>query len=390
MSTLGIFHQSRRTFAIIGALVVLGGGAFAYRTWRSYVMRVPSPTEGSAERSESVTPRWLDGTPLPDGTAQPAAVSVVIDNAPEARPPAGLGHAPLVFEVPVEGRRTRFLAVYALPTPSNDGAACEGCPTTYADPIGPVRSARPYLIGLADAIGAPLVHVGGSTAALSLLKARRHVNQYFDPPFTRDHSRPAPFNVFTSLTGLAAFVGERGWADDLHARKSVLQQRLWPFADRLGEDFRVRDGRTIHLPFSRGERAFVVDWEYDETEGVYIRKEGGVALRDQDGTPSSAKNVVVLTVQSEVLDAIGRLRIPVIEPPIESSPEGFNAAEEAVVFRGGQRVNGRWSWEDTPSDAGLFGLRQMRDMESGEPEFLPIPLAPGTTWVEVVDWNYEL
>ncbi|MDO8621814.1 MAG: DUF3048 domain-containing protein [bacterium] len=390
VSTRGIPHQSRRTLAIIGTLVILGGGAFAYRAWRSYGMRVPSPTESSAERSEPIALRWLDGVPLPDGVAQPAAVSVVIDNAPEARPPAGLAAASLVFEVPVEGRRTRFLAVYALPTPLNDGAACEGCPTAYADPIGPVRSARPYFVGLADAIGAPLVHVGGSAAALALLKTRRHVNQYYDSPFTRDRSRLAPFNVFTSLLGLSTFVEDRGWADTLQARGSVLHQRLWPFTEHVGEGLASTDGSTIHLPFSQGERAFVVDWEYDETEGVYIRREGGAPFRDRDGAPITAKNVVVLTVQSEVLDDIGRLHIPVMEPPIGSSFEGSIMAEEAAVFRGGQRVNGRWSWEDAPSDAGLFGLRQMRDMESGEPEFLPIPLAPGTTWVEVVDWNYEL
>ncbi|MBI4449429.1 DUF3048 domain-containing protein [Candidatus Uhrbacteria bacterium] len=383
---------ARRThqIIIIGTLVLLGGGAFAYRAWRSYGMRAPSLVERAVERSGSITRRWLDGAPIPDGVAQPAAVSVVMDNAPEARPPAGLAAASLVFEVPVEGRRTRFLAVYALPTPSNDGAACEGCPATYAGPIGPVRSARPYCVGIADAIGAPLVHVGGSTAALSLLKSRRHVNQYFDPPFERDRSRPAPFNVFTSLAGLAGFVSERGWTDELQMRTSVRHRALWPFADRVDNALDVHEGRTIHLAFSRGERAFVVDWEYDESGGVYIRSAGGAPHRDRDGARITAKNVVVLTVKSDVLDEIGRLRIAALEPPIGASFEGFIQAEMAVVYRDGQRVSGRWSWEDAPSDAGLLGLRQMRDTESGEPEFVPIPLAPGTTWVEVVDWNVEL
>lgn len=388
-----VVHRSPRTRAIVGALVVMIGGAFAYVAVRPRWVSAPGGTQDAKDVSAvPPTPRWLDGAPLPISATQPAAVAVVIDNAPEARPPAGLGHAPLVFEVPVEGRRTRFVAVYPLPVQSSDtpsGDSAERAPTGYTGAIGPVRSARPYLVGLAEAIGAPLVHVGGSTAALALLKTRRHVNQYFDPPFTRDRSRSAPFNVFTTIGALADFVAARGWVDDLQERKTVLHPRLWPFTSAVDKELVVGDGHTVHFAFSDGERAFVVGWTYDEGAGVYIRTEGGVALRDRDGTPVTATNVVVLTVRSRVLDDIGRLRIAAFEPPIASSFEGLIHAEDAAVLRGGQRINGRWSWEDAPSDAGLFGLRQMRDTESGEPELLPIPLAPGTTWVEVIDWKDE-
>lgn len=357
--------QQRPWITIGTTLAIIGGGVLVYA-----VMRDRTPRDGGSVSTSTdvpthvaTTPSWLDGSPLPEGTPQPAAVAVVIDNAPESRPQAGLASAPLVFEVPVEGRRTRFLAIY--PTAAS------------VEQIGPVRSARPYFVGLADALAAPLVHVGGSPAALTLLRSRRHINQYYDPPFVRDHTRLAPFNVFTAMSGLALFVEERGW--------NVAHPRLWPFSETVPTELTASDGGSIRIPFSGHESSYVVEWKYDEEAGVYSRRRGGAVVYDLHGTAVTAKNVVVLSVRSRVLDPIGRLAIPVLEPPITASFEGFMRAARATVFRGGQRIDGGWSWEDAPSDGGRFGLRQRRDMESGEPAFRPIPFAPGTTWVEVFD-----
>jgi len=361
--------------AAVGTLVVLGGGVAAFTLLRNRVSRAGGdvPTPIAAPKAVETTPRWLDGTPLPEGAPQPSAVAVVVDNAPESQPQAGLAAAPLVFEVPVEGRRTRFLAVY---------------PTTGTSVvrIGPVRSARPYFVGLADALAVPLVHVGGSPAALALLASRPHVNQYFDPPFTRDHGRSAPFNVFTALSELASFVETRGLAGT-PSRSSP--SRLWSFAAALPQGLTAREGQDIRLAFSGYESSYVVAWKYDSEIGVYIRRRGGAILRDADGTAVAAANVVVLSVQSRVLDAVGRLSIPAIEPPLPSASGGSGSVARATVFRGGQRIDGQWGWEGDPSDGGVFGLRQAQGAEGGGAALQAIPLAPGTTWVEVVDWNVE-
>ncbi|MDO8599016.1 MAG: DUF3048 domain-containing protein, partial [bacterium] len=337
-------RAQQRPWITIGiTLAIIGGGVLVYAVMRDRTPRGGDSASSSTEVLTHVatTPSWLDGTPLPEGTPQPVAVAVVIDNAPEAQPQSGLAVAPLVFEVPVEGRRTRFLAVYAL--------------GTSVERIGPVRSARPYVVGLADALAAPLVHVGGSPAALTLLRSRRHINQYYDPPFVRDHSRPAPFNVFTSLGDLASFVEARGW--------EVAHPRLWPFSETVPNALTTSDGGSIRIPFSGHESSYVVEWKYDEVTGVYSRRRGGAVLRDVDGATVTATNVVVLSVRSRVLDAIGRLAIPVLEPPIVASFDGFTHAARATVFRDGQRIDGGWSWEDAPSDGGRFGLRQGRDTE---------------------------
>ena len=70
----------------------------------------------------------LTGLPPRDGhVPQRAALAVKVENLPEARPQWGLDHADIVFEEPVEGGITRFIAVYQ----------CHVAPR-----IEPVRSGR--------------------------------------------------------------------------------------------------------------------------------------------------------------------------------------------------------------------------------------------------------
>lgn len=364
---LGIALPRKAMF--IGALALIGGGALAFVLvwWAQRVRTPPATMPASAPMPAApVVRQWLDGTPLATGAAQSLAVAIIIDNAPESQPQSGLADAPLVFEVPVEGRRTRLLAVYALPTPSNDGAECSSCP------IGPVRSARPYFIGLAAAIGAPLVHVGGSPAAMAVLRSSGwlHVNQYFDPPFWRDVSRRAPFNVYTAASNLGAFVRTRGWEERL--RESV--GALWGYTDEVIPP--LPSTPTIRLPFDSGP--YVVEWTYDAQAGVYKRSQDGRSHLVRSGGEEravTATNVVVLRVRSRVLDAIGRLEISALESPVQPS----SAQMAATVYSGGQRVDGTWDWN-------VGGAPRFQLLGA---DGTPIPLQPGTTWVEIVDVEWE-
>lgn len=300
--------------------------------------------------------RWLDGTAV-DTYATQDAIAVIIDHAPEARPQEGLAAAPLVVEVPVEGQRTRFLAVY--PSDADVGS------------VGPVRSARPYLVGLAEALDVPLSHVGGSEAALKLLRRRPHIDQYYDPPFWRTRSRPAPFNVQTAVSDLAAFATARGW---LGIDRSSFA--LWAFA---GEKDVVasQPGTTVRIAFGR-ESAFDVTWAFDLAQRAYVRMHEGVPTRDVSGDLVTAVNVVILHARSRVLDRVGRLGIPSLTPPI---PRASTTPQDATVLTGDRRWDGTWQWSPADSAVGRFGLRDA----SGA----PIALAPGTTWVEIVNVEPE-
>lgn len=144
------------------------------------------------------------GPPLPPpqpAAALPGPVAVMIDNDPNARPQSGLDRADLVYELPMEGEVTRFMAVFA-----SQGVA----------QIGPVRSARTYFVELAATLHLPYAHAGGNSDALDLLSTLKVKN--FDEIyagggyFWRSSGRQPPFNLYTSTDQLLAGVRDRGYA----------------------------------------------------------------------------------------------------------------------------------------------------------------------------------
>ncbi|MBI4433381.1 DUF3048 domain-containing protein [Candidatus Uhrbacteria bacterium] len=320
------------------------------------VMPVPPPPP--------IIHRWTDGAPLVFQDAQPFAVAVVIDNAPEARPQSGLSEAPMVFEVPVEGRRTRFVAVLPF-----DQAI---------DAFGPVRSARPYAIGIAQHLGISLAHVGGSPEALTLFRELRipHVNQYYDPPFWRSRFRHAPFNVYTSVARMREFLRVRGSDPSAAALAPLL-----PFVMDAG----IADASDVpSLRFAYGPQ-HVVEWRFDATRGLYERSQGGRVHRDASGKTITATNVIVLHARSRVLDAVGRLRIPALDPRGRAAGDGGDDAATVCVH--GRCVDGHWTWHAAPRTGSASPESRIQfwtGTKSARGD-TPIAIRPGVTWVEVVD-----
>src|SRR5581483_4111884 len=76
----------------------------------------------------------LTGRAAPSGKVpQRPALAVKVDNYSAARPQSGLDNADIVFEEPVEGGITRFVAIFQ----------CQN-----AALVGPIRSARNIDIGI--------------------------------------------------------------------------------------------------------------------------------------------------------------------------------------------------------------------------------------------------
>lgn len=130
-------------------------------------------------------------------------IAVMINNAPAARPQSGLSQADMVYEVLAEGGITRLVAVYQ---------SYHGDVT-----IGPVRSIRPYLIGIGDSLHALLVHAGGSTDAYAILQGggREHLDEITNAsaPFWRDSSRKAPHNLYTNEAKLREAAAKKGYEE---------------------------------------------------------------------------------------------------------------------------------------------------------------------------------
>lgn len=355
--------------ASISTLVIVGGGVLVFAN-RAPSVASPVIGEPVVVAPPTDTPRrWIDGQVLVEGAPQPIAAAVVIDNAPEARPQSGIADASFVFEVPVEGGRTRFLAFFTL-----DAVISE---------IGPVRSARPYLAMIAHAFNAPLVHVGGSPEALKLFRTSgwAHVNQYYDPPFRRVNFRSAPFDVYAAMSGLADFIRDRGWEDD------TVRTYEWGITESADTVVATAVEASVGQVIRIGWIGNPVVWTYDAGSKQYTRTQGDRAHRDANGKPVTATNVLVLKIGTKVLDEIGRLSLKF---PTDMAPNG------AELLQGGKRASGHWSFRGADQvaagDSSSVALRVQRSLgEVGAKEermgialLIPLKLEPGTTWIELV------
>lgn len=114
-------------------------------------------------------------------TARPTAV--VINNIKACLPQYGISAADMIYEFETEGGITRMLALFT--------------DLSNVDSIGPIRSARTYFSNVSASYDIPLIHCGGSSAALSgkydqtnTLKKWDHIDQVSNGSyFFRDTER---------------------------------------------------------------------------------------------------------------------------------------------------------------------------------------------------------
>ncbi|HSD12679.1 MAG TPA: DUF3048 domain-containing protein, partial [Patescibacteria group bacterium] len=196
------FWKAAAAWSAIGFAAAASAAAIGWTYWAgsgeagrpAVAVKVEVP-ESAAVAEPAAAPtkrRVIDGVAVPEDAPDVTGYfAATIDNLSVARPQAGLTKASLVFEAPVEGGITRFLAVF----PDD----------VTADRIGPVRSARPYFLDWASEFDAVYAHVGGSPEALEKIVAydMRDLNEFFAGKyFWRDENRDAPHNAYTSTVRL--------------------------------------------------------------------------------------------------------------------------------------------------------------------------------------------
>ncbi len=289
-----------------------------------------------------LVPRSLDGVLVSPVDANLQAYAVMVENSIDARPLSGPANANLAFEFPVEGGITRDLLVFDA--------------TTTVDTIGPVRSARPYFVDIADGLNAVYAHVGGSPEALTQLASMsgmRDLNEFSNGKyFWRSAKRTAPHNAFTQTTLLHDADASKQWRTG--------HFRGWRYKDddpleSTTSTVRGNDsGPTV--PYGGG---YTVTWSYDRENDRYVRHEGGVIQHDADGSVVTAKNVVLMVTDGQVVDSEGRLHI-------RTTGHG-----SATLYRDGKTLAGTWSRVagEHIQFQGVDGTDMVFDR--------------GTTWVEV-------
>jgi Protein of unknown function (DUF3048) N-terminal domain/Protein of unknown function (DUF3048) C-terminal domain len=292
----------------------------------------------------------LTGLPAAFGVPQRPAMAVKIDNYPDGRPQAGLDKADIVFEEPVEGGITRYAAVFQ----------CQN-----ADLIGPARSARNIDIGILGQLGNPLLaHVGGINPVLANINASPIVNVDLgssDSLMIHPAGRTSPDADFTS-TGIVY---------GTHPTMTTPPQPLFTYSTALPGA--GAPAGTVNIPFSGTSN---VTWKWNAATNTYQRFYNGTTPDMLvDGAQNQTPNVIVQFVQ------IG------YGPWLENDQGGLevqadlypNASGTATVYRNGMAFQATWH-------RGALGSPTQFVNAFG----VPIPLEPGTSWVELVPTTVQV
>ncbi|MGE5426026.1 MAG: DUF3048 domain-containing protein [Bacillota bacterium] len=283
--------------------------------------------------------RWLDGIEVPAEKAKVFPVAVMIDNDINARPQNGLARASLVYEAPVEGRITRYMAVF----PADIDLAS----------IGPVRSARPYFVSWAEELRALYVHAGGSDEALALIKKSQltDFNEFYNGSYFHRElgGRPAPHNLLLGSNDWRAYLEKRGLSES--------PAESWQYKE---ENEHATSSPDIDIRFSP---SFRPTWRYLTGTNEYQRYFNGELSKDGEGIEIKAKNVIIHLLDSKVVDDYGRLHL------------GVAGNGKAVICLDGLCQEGAWK-KNGSSRTRYYDLK-------GE----EIKFNPGVTWIEAADGN---
>jgi len=277
-----------------------------------------------------------------------AAVAVKVENLAQARPQWGLDRADIVFEEPVEGGITRFIAVYQ----------CQGTAR-----IEPVRSARFVDIDILEPLGRILFAYSGaiqpvidavdsSSSVLEDVGADRASGAY-----ERDPARVEPHNLETSTAALYGAAATFGYVS-----KPPPPYFTYGPLPKGGATV-----RAVNIAFALG----TTTWAWGFKSARWFRSYSGTGRAMQgDNVQISAVNVVILHVHEY---ATGYVEDPTgaVENQLVLTGSG-----PAWIFRDDQEFQGRWVRPSLGQPATFV-----------EQDGTQITLAPGNTWEELVPWE---
>ncbi|MFH1193865.1 MAG: DUF3048 domain-containing protein [bacterium] len=296
-----------------------------------------------AKKEPAGVARLLDGVYLEKGETEKYPVAVMIDNKFEARPQSGISFAGLVFEAPVEGGITRFMAIFST--------------DKKLEKVGPVRSVRPYYIDWASEFSAFLMHIGGSPEALDIIASNPDIKKLNldgnGEYFWRAADRYAPHNAYTSSEKFDLIRSAKLDSQDLKFLP-------WKFKDDAAEEARG-DAKKITIDYSPYDN-YDASWEYDRLKNVYVRQDKNGAFKTLEDSLILAKNIAVVETDITIIDEVSRRHIVTI------------GGGNALIFQDGKKIEGKWEKKDQGSRLRFY------DGSGKEIEF-----DRGTTWVEVVD-----
>lgn len=232
-------------------------------------------------------------------------ISVMIENHRKARPQSGLIDAELVYEMPVEGGITRFMAVF-LHTPGL---------------LGPVRSCREYFVDRALEVQALYVHCGGSPKGYAYL-SKSKINSIDEikhgKPFFRDKVRKAPHNLYSRGSRLVNYMSA--------SVPMKLSKMQYPLNYGAKPTRGTLPGKALFIKYHGNYNT-----SYKLNNGTYERYMNGKKHIDRDNKRLiSPGTVVIQTANMKTVDKAGRQEI------------SFVGSGPASIFYDGTMIKGRW------------------------------------------------
>ncbi len=303
----------------------------------------PSTTASTTTSTTTTTAPTYPTSPLtglPDPTRQAnrrPALTVKIENTPEALPQWGIAQADVVYEEIVNGGITRLAAIFNSHAPVK---------------VGPVRSVRPTDTQVVWPLGGIFAYSGGApyaVASISTVPGLKLIDESSaGAAMFRDPQLYAPHNLFAIAPKLFAFGGT-----------PVPPPKLFAYLAK-GQTFRGRPVASFQVLFPS---IYGVTWTWDSATSSWDRTLFGKSDVTGTGVRESPKNVVVMWVN--YVNGIGT----------EASYADLQGSGKAAFFSDGKETLGTWSRGASKGDVVTYSLA------NGEPALL----TPGQTWVELLN-----
>lgn len=322
-----------RTFLLGGLTLII---VAAPSTVGGSIATTSGVTVASHSRREPVYVAPLTGLPDRLGvTKHRSALTIKIDNTPQAEPQYGIEKADVIYEEIAEGGITRLAAIFNSVLPTM---------------VGPVRSVRKTDRDIVDPIGGVFACSGGAQYALQSIATApvKLVDQAnAGAAMFRDYHRYAPHNLYANAVLLMARGGTpRPPRPLFHYSNSVRRVQGRPIA-------------SFVVGFAAG---FAVSYQWNNTTKSWARSIFGQPDVTAGGQRLSPTNVIVMTVH--YLGGVG----------VEGSEAQMLGTGPVEVFSNGRMQRGRWT------RVSRFGRTVYRSTTG---KF--IALRPGQTWVELLD-----
>ena len=333
----------RKLLTIAVPIIVVLAGVLAWTQFKGS----STPTSTTTTTTTTPPPTYptapLSGLKDPTGlSVKRPALTIKIENTPEALPQWGVDQADVVYEEIVNGGITRLAAIFNSHAPVK---------------VGPVRSVRPTDTQIVWPLGGIFAYSGGaayavasiSTAPVKLIDESRAGAAMF-----RDPSRYAPHNLFAVAPSLFAFTGASPVPPPvLFTYRSGTKPPGGPSVSKI----------VVPFPSIYG-----VTWTWNVATQSWDRTLFGQPDVTGTGVRESPKNVVVMFVN--YVNGIGT----------EASYANLQGSGPVTIFTDGKKLVGTWSRGSSKGDVVTY------QSATGK----PIALTPGQTWVELLNTGAAL